>query len=90
MLEKEIEQVLVRKVKKRGGLCAKQTYLVGIPDRLILLPGNKYAWVELKQKGKKPRASQLAFHNKLRSLGAAVYVLDDTADIDDLLDEIQG
>ena len=61
MLEKEIEQSLVRSVKKMGGRCLKFTCpgLDGVPDRLVLLPKGKCAFVELKAPDKKPRALQI-------------------------------
>ena len=49
MREKEVEQALVRSVKKAGGLCMKFTCpgMDGVPDRLVLLPIGKCAFVEL-------------------------------------------
>ena len=39
MCEKEVEQALVRSVRKAGGLCMKLTCpgMDGVPDRLVLL-----------------------------------------------------
>ena len=51
MREKEVEQALVRSVRKAGGLCMKFTCpgMDGVPDRLVLLPFGKCAFVELKE-----------------------------------------
>ena len=61
-----------------------------MPDRLILLPGARLAFAELKAPGKKPRALQLARHRQLRKLGFAVYVIDGTEQIGGVLDEISA
>lgn len=92
MLEKEIEKKLTQAVEKRRGLCVKfvSPSLAGMPDRIIFLPDHKLGLVELKQKGKKPRAIQKRRHLQLEARGFPVYVLDDPADIPGLLDEIEG
>lgn len=50
MLEKNIENKMVREVQKRGGLCFKFTSPgnPGVPDRMIITPGGKIVFVELK------------------------------------------
>lgn len=45
----------------------------GVPDRMILLPGAKVIFVELKQPGKKERKRQLYVQGLLRKLGFEVY-----------------
>ena len=64
--------------------------LDGMPDRLVLLPMGRIAFVEVKSPGKKPRPLQLARHELLRKLGFKVFVLDDAADINKILKEIGG
>ena len=90
MTEKQIEQALVTKVKKKGGICPKfvSPGLAGVPDRIVLMPQAKAAFVEVKRKGEKPRPPQLHVHRLLRSLGFKVYVLDDTKDIEKILREV--
>ena len=92
MREKVIEQKLTLTVKKQGGIAPKflSPGMDGMPDRIVLLPNGKCAFVEVKQKGMKPRPLQLARHEKLRHLGYKVYVLDDIKQIGGLLDEIQS
>ena len=55
MREAEIEGRLVRGVKEAGGLCYKfvSPGNPGVPDRLILLPGGRILFVELKTPGGK-------------------------------------
>ena len=78
MRENQLERKLVQKVKKMGGLALKFTSpgMAGVPDRLILLPGGKMAFIELKAPGKKPRPLQLHRHDQLRALGFPVFVID--------------
>nr|WP_042294007.1 VRR-NUC domain-containing protein [Candidatus Arthromitus sp. SFB-mouse-NL] len=87
MLEKTIENYFKTKTESNGGLCIKLTGFVGIPDRLILLPGGRMFFVEFKQKGKKPRKIQSFIHDKLRSLGFRVYVIDNKDKIEEVCGE---
>ena len=90
MREKSIEQELVKEVKKRGGICPKWVSpgFDGVPDRIVLLPGRKIAFVELKAPGKKPRPLQVKRMRQLKSLGFPVYVVDGIEQIGGVLDEI--
>ena len=92
MREKQIEQKLGQAVKKKGGLCLKfvSPNFDGMPDRLILLPGGKIAFAELKAPGKKPRPLQLVRHKALMKLGFRVYIIDRMEQIGAILDEIQS
>lgn len=92
MLEKQIESRLKKSVENAGGLCLKFTSLNynGMPDRLVLLPDERIAFVELKSNGQKPRALQLARHKMLKRLGFKVYVIDDVEQIGGMIDEIQA
>ena len=92
MLEKEIEQKLVRAVKVAGGICPKfvSPGMDGMPDRLILMPGGRMAFVELKAPGKKPRPLQLHRHDQLRGLGYEVYVVDRPEQISEVIDAVSS
>ena len=92
MLEKQIEHKLLTETRERSGLCLKfvSPGLNGVPDRLILLPGGRMGFVEVKKPGKDPRALQLKRHKQIRSLGFQVFVLDDPGDIGGILNAIQG
>lgn len=92
MREKQIEQKLVTAVKNMGGICPKWVSpgYDGMPDRIVLLPKKKIAFVEVKTTGQKPRPLQVSRHNLLRKLGFAVYVLDDPEQIGGILDAIQS
>lgn len=90
MREKTIERKLAVAVKKMGGICPKfvSPGLDGMPDRLVLLPGGRLAFAEVKAPGKKPRPLQIVRHEMLKRLGFAVYVLDDAGKIGEMLDGI--
>ena len=92
MLEKHIEKKLSAAVKKMGGIAVKfvSPGFDGMPDRLVLLPGAKIAFVELKAPGKKPRLLQARRIKQLQKLGFACYVVDDAGRIGGILDEIQS
>ena len=92
MRENEIEQALVRSVKNISGRCLKFTCpgFDGVPDRLVLLPKGKCAFVELKSPGKKPRPLQIKRINQLMALGFLVFVIDGKDQIGGILDEIQS
>ena len=91
MRDKIIEQHLVKAVKNSGGIAPKLVCpgFDGMPDRLVLLPGGKIGFVEVKAPGKEPRPLQVARHGLLRRLGFKVYVLDDPEQIGGILDEIR-
>ena len=90
MRENEIERRLAVSVKEMGGMAVKfvSPGLDGVPDRIILLPGRKIAFVELKAPGKKPRPLQEKRKRQLEGLGFPVYVIDKAGQIGGVLDEI--
>lgn len=92
MLEKEIEKKLVTEVKKRGGMALKfnSESLSGIPDRIVLMPNSKIAFIELKRRGAMPRPLQYKRIRDIRKLGFKCYVVDDEKRIGGVIDEIQS
>lgn len=90
MQEKETEQKLRKAVKAKGGLALKFVCpgFDGVPDRLILLPGRRIAFIELKALGKKMRPLQVRRKRQLESLGFSVYCIDSPAEIGRIIDEI--
>lgn len=57
----------------------------GLPDRIVLLPGGKIFFVELKDRGKKARPLQLVVHGILQRLGFKVYVIDSKEQVDEVI-----
>ena len=91
MQEKEIERKLVEGTKARGGIAFKfvSPGHAGVPDRLVLMPGARIGFVEVKTADKQPRKLQAATHRKITRLGFRVYILDDPDQIGGILDDIQ-
>jgi len=91
MKEKIIEKKLAKAVKEAGGIAPKLFCpgFDGMPDRVVLLPGGRMGFAEVKAPGKVPRPLQEARHRMLRRLGFQVYILDDEQQIGGLLDEIR-
>lgn len=92
MTEKVLERKLVQAVKDMGGIAPKfiSPGFDGMPDRLVLLPKGRIAFVEVKRSGKKARVLQKARHGLLDGLGFKVYVLDDEQQIEKTLAGIGG
>ena len=91
-MEKDIEKKFTKAIRHVDGIALKlvSPSFNGIPDRLVLMPKGKIGFVEIKDKGKKPRALQTSRHNMLRQLGFKVFVLDDADDIEKIINEIGG
>lgn len=92
MRERQIEQQLVASVRKHHGLCPKWVSpgLDGVPDRILLLPGKRIAFAELKAPGKTLRTQQRYRKAQLERLGFKVYVIDGKEQIGGMLDEISA
>lgn len=77
MLERDVEQALVRRVKALGGLCEKFTSpgRRSVPDRIVTLPGGRIIFVEVKSCGKEPTPLQSRDHARRRALGCDVRVI---------------
>ena len=85
--EKSIEKYLIEQAEANGLLCLKYSNpnMVGYPDRLLVLPGGSVVWVELKSKGRKPTKIQQIRIAELIGMGHLVKVIDNKADIDELI-----
>ena len=92
MSEKYIEQKLVAAVKSMGGIAPKfvSPGFNGMPDRLVLLPIGRIAFVELKAPGKMMRPLQVRRKRQLEALGFLVYCIDSLEQIDEVLQAIGG
>ena len=90
MREKDIEQYLRNQVKAQGGIAYKFTSPgnAGVPDRLVLLPGPRVVFVELKAPGRKSTALQEAQQRRIATLGFRVVVIDSKQDVDKLIAEV--
>jgi hypothetical protein len=88
-LEAATEEFLRKRVRLLGGYAFKWVpTIAGVPDRMVLMPGGRTYFVELKQKGEKPTPIQVVWHNRLRALGYQVVVLDSKQAVLDWIREI--
>ena len=89
--EKDLERRLNREIKQMGGKSVKvyNPWDVGFPDRMLLMPGGRLIFVELKSTGERPRAIQRVKHEELRALGYEVRVIDRNKKIDQLIHDLQ-
>lgn len=92
MREKTIEIKLKNTVKSMGGIALKfiSPGFDGMPDRLVLLPHGKLAFIELKAPGKRLRPLQEKRKKQLEALGFSVFCIDGTEQIGGILGEIQS
>ena len=92
MRERQIEQRLTQAVRQRQGLCPKWVSpgLDGVPDRIILLPGGRIAFAELKSPGKTLRPLQNVRRRQLETLGFPVFVIDSKEQIGGVLDALSA
>ena len=90
MREKTVEKKLILAIKDMGGIAPKfmSPGFDGMPDRIVLLPGGRMGFVEVKAPGKVPRPLQEARHRMLQRLGFKVYLLDAVYQIGGILDAI--
>ena len=90
MLENQIERQLKREIEKRGGKALKFTSpgTRGVPDRLVLLPGGRAVFVELKAPGEQLKPLQEKRAKELQILGFKVYRIDSISEIQGFIAEV--
>lgn len=92
MTESDIEDAFVGGIKLLGGIPYKFTSpgRRGVPDRIAVMPFGLTVYVELKAPGQKPDPHQLREHERLRSRGHKVYVIDSLEGVKQLLKELES
>ena len=91
MREKSIEQKLVVAVRAAGGLAPKfvSPGWDGVPDRIVLFPSGRMAFVELKSPGKVVRPLQMRRKRQLENLGFKVFCVDGVEQIAGVIEKIR-
>ncbi|PTY79633.1 hypothetical protein B5V89_05155 [Heyndrickxia sporothermodurans] len=59
-----------------------------MPDRLVILPGGRVFFIELKAPGKKSRPLQVAQQKKIASLGCEVLEIDSLQGVDEFIAKV--
>ena len=77
MRESKIEGYLRTEIKKLGGVALKFTSpgRRGVPDRIVIMPGGRVYFVELKAPKGKLRPAQQRAQGMLREYGCCVWTL---------------
>jgi len=90
MRESVVEKYLVKRVKAIGGGCFKWSGPNdrGKPDRMVMMPGGRVVFVEVKAPGKKPTKLQSYWLEKLSGLGFKAVVVDSVETVDQLIEEL--
>jgi hypothetical protein len=89
--EKYYEIKLRKKVGDKGGLALKfsSNYFTGVPDRIVLMPGGKIFFAEIKDDGLKPTPRQDVVIELLRKMGFDVSVINSNDSLFDFLQKIE-
>ena len=91
MNEKQLEKQFTQAVSKAGGKAYKfvSPTTAGMPDRLVIFPGGKVGFIELKAPGQKARPLQVHRLEELNGYGMYARVLDSPHDIQEVIHGIQ-
>lgn len=78
MKEYAVEKYLILVARAHGGMCLKfiSPGIAGAPDRIVILPGGKIGFAEMKAPGRRPRLLQRAVIRTLYKCGCRVAVID--------------
>lgn len=89
--ESAIEAKLARMVREMGGLCFKfvSPGSPGVPDRIVLLPGNRVIFVELKTETGRLARIQNWQLGEMRKRGADVRVLKGLEQVRAFVEEVR-
>jgi hypothetical protein len=89
--EKYFEKKLRERVEKLKGFALKfsSSYFTGIPDRIVLMPGGKLFFVEVKDEGVVPKDRQKLVIYLLQEKGFDVSVINSNDSLFDFLQKIE-
>lgn len=91
MIERTVERRLMNGVKAAGGKAWKWVSPghSGVPDRIVMLPGGRIIFVELKTDTGKLTPLQIETHNILRGMGFDVRTLYGKSYVEGFIHEIR-
>ena len=89
-MERDIERYLVKRVKDLGGVAYKFVSPAhrGVADRLVVLPGGRVWFVEVKAPGGRLSLLQQVFLDGMVKLGHNACVVWSKEDVDQLIEEM--
>jgi len=88
MLEKDLEAKLVKDVRRMGGRCLKWVSPGnrGVPDRIVLLPGGRIRFVEMKRpKESKIDSLQKFWARVLTEMGFKAYTVSTPEELEQII-----
>lgn len=90
MTEREVEKFFKDQLEKRGAIVWKfvSPGQAGVPDRVVLLPGGRTVFAEMKAPGKKPRPLQRAVFSRMARTGHPVFVIDSKEAVEKFMEEV--
>ena len=76
--EKQLEKKLRMEVRAMGGFALKWVSpgVSGVPDRILVLPGGRVGFAEIKSPGRELGALQKVWRGRLERLGFHFFVVD--------------
>lgn len=86
--EVKVERALRKAAETAGGKAYKfvSPGVLGVPDRIVVIPGGLVCFVEVKAPGEKPRPSQRHVLRQLYRIGASVATVDNETTAGRLID----
>ena len=87
MREATVERYLRERVKEEGGVAIKLNTKSGRgwPDRIVMLPGGRLSFVEVKAPGRKATMLQQLRIDQINTLGLHALVIDSKEAVDEFL-----
>ncbi len=88
--ERDVERYFKAQLERRGALVFKfvSPGQAGVPDRVVLLPGGRVVFAEMKAPGEKPRPLQRAVFSRMARAGHPVYIIDSREAVKKFMEEV--